>query len=942
MKNINANHDIDKELIAVVTQLLRESGQPYQREIKLEMSLQRHLGIDSLARAELFQRIEKQFTVTFPDRLLAEAETLQDIAAFLRTASPTVKKPTQQRIITSHGDRPHLDPSHANTLLDILLMYGEKSPDKAHIYFQNEDGKEEVITYGMLLQSSLRVANSLRELGLKEGETVAIMQPTNPGFFYTFFGVLLAGGIPVPIYPPFRMHMLEAYAKTEARILTNAEVRILVTFDKAESLSHLLQAFVPSLKHVTTVHELLKPTELSQIMRATADNFAFIQYTSGSTSDPKGVLLSHHNLLSNIRAYGKAVKVTPESVAVSWLPLYHDMGLIGMWLGSLYYGIPLVLLTPFTFLNRPESWLWAIHYHRGTHSGAPNFAYELCIRKIDPSLMEGLDLSSWQMAANGAEKVYPRTLEEFCRKFAPYGFKRTSMLPVYGLAESSVGLTIPPTGREFIIDHVDRKKFEEERLSIPSQDSHALEFVACGPAMEGHEIRVVNDDGIVLAERHVGNLQFRGPSSMRGYYNNPRATQAVYHDGWIDTGDLAYIANDEVYITGRRKDLIIKAGRNLYPAEIEELVGVLSGVRQGCVTAFGVTDAARGTEQLIVVAETREKNKAKRDDIIRHISETVATTLDIVPDQVILVAPHTVPKTSSGKLQRAACKKMFVEGKLGKKHAPAWLQIVKLGAQGLLRNCVAACLFVSKVLFTFYAVLMTLLTAIPVLLMVLFVDRASASKLCRIWCKVILGLTFCRVKVVGAENLSESAHVIYTCNHASYIDAIVMLSILPANTRFVGKKELGSVPILRTIMHKLDYLPVDRLDFSKGMEDTKRIENSMRAGNSILIYPEGTFSYASGLRPFRMGAFKIAAETKVPVCPIALAGTRVILRGDEKLMRPGKITVTVCPLVQPTGTEWADVTALRNQVRAEIAKYCGEPSLDFIAAQTVAPSRGNE
>lgn len=936
MREHEARHDVERELIEIAKQLMLESGQPYKREIKLDASLQRHLGIDSISRAELFQRIEKKFDVTVPDRLLAEAESLNDIATYLATASPGVKRSVQQKIITSHGERPHIDPSHAKTLIDIVMMYGEKSPDKAHIYFQNEDGKEEVITYEQLLKSSLRVASGLRQLGLKEGETVAIMQPTNPGFFYTFFGALLAGGIPVPIYPPFRMHMLEAYAKTEARILGNAEVRILVTFEQAETLSHLLQAFVPSLKHVTTVHELLKPKELSNIFRANADNFAFIQYTSGSTSDPKGVLLSHHNLLSNIRAYGKAVNVTPESVAVSWLPLYHDMGLIGMWLGSLYYGIPLVLLTPFTFLNRPESWLWAIHYHRGTHTGAPNFAYELCIRKIDPALLEGLDLSSLKMAANGAEKVYPRTLDAFCKKFAPYGFDCKALLPVYGLAESTVGLAIPPLDRGYLIDRVDRKQFEEERLSVSTESENALEFVACGLPIEGHEIRVVDDEENVLPERHVGNLQFRGPSSMRGYYNNPRATQAVYHDGWIDSGDLAYIADGEAYVTGRRKDLIIKAGRNLYPAEIEELVGVIPGVRQGCVTAFGAIDDKRGTEQLIVVAETREKDKSKREAIINNINETVATTLDIVPDKVVLVAPHTVPKTSSGKLQRAACKKMYMDGKLGKLRVPAWVQIAKLGVQGFLRNCVAALSAVGKIFYTIYVALIVGVTLLPIWLIVLLSERTTAQNACRLWCRFILKAAFCPVTVVGAENLVQASPVIFAVNHASYIDSIVMLSITPKNARFVGKKELMRTPILRTIMSKLEYLPVDRLDFSKGMEDTKRMESSIQQGNSIVIYPEGTFSYASGLRPFRLGAFKIASETNVPVCPVALAGTRSILRDDEKTMRPGKILVTACPLIQPIGMEWSDVTHLRNEVRAEIAKYCGEPSLDFIVAQTIA------
>lgn len=934
--------DIAKELINITHQLLTESGELHHREVRLDASLQRHLGIDSLGRAELFQRIERAFKVSLPDQLLKEAETLADIAAYLAKDDADLESAKPQQKMTSHSERSRVDPSETKTLIDVLLLYGEYSSDKAHIYFQNEKGTEEVITYGHLLKNSLRVAFGLSELGLREGESVAIMLPTSPEFFYTFLGILLAGGIPVPIYPPFRTHMLEAYAQTEAKILTNAEVRILITFEQAEKLSLLLKPFVPSLKHVCTFADVFQTKELTSIFHAKATSFAFIQYTSGSTAAPKGVLLTHYNLLSNIRAYGQSIHIRPDDVAVSWLPLYHDMGLIGMWLGSLYYGVPLILLTPFTFLNHPERWLWAIHYHRGTLSGAPNFAYELCIRKIDPALIEGLDLSSWRMAINGAEKIYPRTLEQFAKKFAPYGFKRTALLPVYGLAESTVGLLIPPLEREFRVDYIDRKEFEEHSQAITSNDSSALSFVSCGMPLLGHDVRIVDSQQTVLPERHVGSLQFRGPSSMQGYYNNPEATAAIYHDGWLDSGDLAYKADGEFFITGRRKDLIIKAGRNIYPSEIEDIVGSIQGVRQGCVIAFGATDEKLMTEQLIVVAEMREKNKAEREEIIEKIKEEVATRLDIVPDHIVLVPPQTVPKTSSGKLQRAQCKRMYMENRLGKKKIPPWLQIAKLGFQAGFRSLNRGLSLFGKLIYTSYVVLLLLISFFPIFLLIHMISRDHVAKVCKKWARCLLALAFCPIKVVGAERLKQDKPVIFTPNHASYIDSVVMLAILPIETRFVGKKELLSTPFLRTFMHKLGYIPVNRIDLSKGIEDTKHIEETLKTGVPILIFPEGTFGYSSGLRPFRLGAFKIATETNTPICPIALHGTRQIWRGDEKLIRPGKINITICDLIQPKGLEWQAVTQLRNEVRDEIVKYCGEPSLDFIAAQTIAPPKPKE
>lgn len=938
MKNIS-QQQIESELIAITGQLLSEQGVPYRREIQLDASLQRQLGIDSLSRAELFQRIEKSFSISMPDRLLAQAETLSDIATYIEHAAPRIITPERPKVVSTHGDASTVDPSQAKTLVEVLLMYGEQSPDKPHIFFQNEDGGEDVVTYSHLLKSSRRVANSLRQRGLKHGETVAIMLPTSPRFFYTFMGILLAGGVPVPIYPPFRMHMLEAYARTEAKILSNAEVRMLITFKEAENLSKLVQGFVPSLKEVVTSEELLRTPEGIFQPTSQADDSAFIQYTSGSTNDPKGVLLTHHNLISNISAYGKAIQIQSTDVCVSWLPLYHDFGLIGAWLGSFYHGIPLVLMTPFSFLSHPERWLWMIHYHRGTLSGAPNFAYELCVQKIQPAMIEGLDLSSWRVAANGAEKVYPRTLEAFAKKFEPYGFKRSSVMPVYGLAESTVGLLIPPLGRDFRIDHVDRKQFEEQRRAVPSQDKRALEFAGCGMPIKNHEVRIVDDEYNELPERHVGNLQFKGPSSMQGYYNNPTATKAIYHDGWYDSGDLAYQADGEFFITGRRKDLIIKAGRNLYPAEIEELVGNVTGVRQGCVAAFGVVDAETGTESLVVVAETKERNRDERNKIVDAINEVVATRLDIPPDEIVLVTPRTVPKTSSGKLQRAACKNMYVEGKIGKTRVPASLQVAKLAAKWLWRKCEYAGVIVAKSVFTLYAAVAFVLCSIPAYLLIRYGSTDRAAKVIKIWARILLLLAFCPLRVKNREKLVNHGAVVYASNHASYIDALIAVAITPAGTRFVAKKEIFSVPVIGMVVKKLQYIAVDRVDLSKGLEDTRQIDKVLKAGQSIFIFPEGTFGYAVGLRPFRLGAFKIAAESHVPVCPIAISGARTVLRDESFLMRPYPIEVTVCDAVSATGSEWQDITQLRLAVRTEIAKYCGEPSLDLIAAQTVAPKK---
>ena len=345
------------------------------------------------------------------------------------------------------------------------------------------------------------------------------MLPTSRAFFVSYSGILLAGAIPVPIYPPFRADRIEEYAARQSAILNNAGVVLLLTFRRAEAVAKLLKPRVASLIAVADAEKLLEaadtapafspgtlPLHLSAARARVASDIALLQYTSGSTGDPKGVVLTHANLLANIRSIGEALQWGPQDVGVSWLPLYHDMGLIGAWLSLLYFGMPLAVMSPLAFLTRPERWLWAIHKHRATVSTAPNFAYELCVRKIADKDIEGLDLSSWNIAMNGAEPVNPSTLERFAERFAKYGFRRESLLPVYGLAEASLAVTMPPLHRGPLVDHVDREIFTSQGRAVtagPGTKSQ-ISFVSAGKAVPRHEIRIVNDAGVEVPERTEG------------------------------------------------------------------------------------------------------------------------------------------------------------------------------------------------------------------------------------------------------------------------------------------------------------------------------------------------------------------------------------------------------------------------------------------------------
>lgn len=928
--------DIEAKLIILVKDFVSEfKSERAKSGVLLQSELERDLGIDSLGRVELFLRIEKTFGVSLPESIMIEVQTLQDIAVALSTSYPTITQ--KPKIFADVLEASTLDPSSANTLMEVLSKYAAHDPKRPHIYLVKEQDEEIVIRYGELFTAAKKVAAGLQSLGLKSLETVALMLPTSEEFFYAFFGVLLAGGIPVPIYPPVRADRLEEYAVREAKILNNAEVRILITFSQAETLSKLLRVFIPSLKSVTTVPLLMQMESRLMALSFEGENPALIQYTSGSTSDPKGVLLSHDNLLANIRCTGQAANLGPTDVGVSWLPLYHDMGLIGAWFCSLYHGFPITIMSPLAFLSKPERWLWAIHYHRGTLSAGPNFAYELCIRKIRPENIEGLDLSSWRLAFNGAEAVNPHTMERFIKKFKPYGLKAETLFPVYGLAENSVALCFPALGETFKTDVIQREAFEVDRIAKPAtleekEAKNTLEFVACGFPLPEHDIRIVDENDHELEERKIGCLQFCGPSAMRGYYHNTVATQSVYHDGWWDTGDFAYIADGELYITGRKKDIIIKAGRNLYPQEIEEVTGQVSGIRKGCVVAFGMHDPHFGTEKLVVVAETQETNAKIRDKMINEINEKILDVIGVPPDQVSLVPPRSIPKTSSGKLRRSACKKLYEEGSLIQSGLPVWLQMSKLIAKGAATSLYHNLGKVGKWLYTAYFFLCAFIILPLIMLDIVLLPKEAAITGLKWLSRLFIFLIGNFITVHNKENLSKISRMIYICNHASYCDSLFLFAILPKNTLFVVKKELLNWPIIGRAIKKFEFLTVDRLNFQKNIADTALICKSMDKDQSVLLYPEGTFTYATGLRPFKMGAFKIAVDTESPLCPIAMKGTRRFMRGDNILLTPTRITITVGEPIYPQGKEWAEVARIHAEARSFIANHCGELMIDMLKA----------
>jgi 1-acyl-sn-glycerol-3-phosphate acyltransferase len=676
---------------------------------------------------------------------------------------------------------------------------------------------------------------------------------------------------------------------------------------------------------------------IADIAQPRPQDIGFLQYTSGSTGDPKGVVLTHANLMANVRADGAGLAVTPDDVFVSWLPLYHDMGLIGAWFGSLYHGIPLVLMSPLAFMSRPQRWLRAIHRFGGTLSAAPNFAYELCVRRVRDSELASLDLSRWRLSLNGAEAISPATLNAFSEKFAVCGLSPTTVLPVYGLAECAVGLAFSPLGREPLFDRIDREHLLKDGSARPASadTKDALTLVACGGALPGHQIRIVDTGGREAPERQQGRLQFCGPSATIGYYRAPQATAQLIQDGWHETGDLAYVAAGELYITGRSKDVIIRAGRNIHPVELEDAVSTLEGVRGGRVAAFGVPDERGGTERVVVVAETRLRDEERREMLRRDVNNLGIALIGGPVDEVVLAAPGTILRTSSGKVRRLACRDRYVDGQIGAKPLPAWVALGRLALAGVFPQCRRVTRVGLAWLWAVFAWFSLALASV-----VTFATIMAPMRLDTRWrfahC-VARGL----VRWLGIELEVEdqrgevcTQRRVFACNHQSYLDGFIIMASFREPVRFLAKAELVDVAPVRIMLERLGTRFVRRLDPAAAVADLVDVMAESEDVPPLFVFPEGTFKRMPGVLPFRLGAFVAAQDAGADVIPVAIRGTRSMLRSGSWFPRRGKARVVIGkpipagPLLEgEAASDWQRAVALRDTTRSFILGYCDEPDL---------------
>lgn len=916
-----------ERLLDILRTFVHESRIPEPREgIGLDTRLESDLGLDSLSRSELIARLEAGLGVRLPDEALL-ASTPRDLLTLLDGESRGgEERPVEQ---TGPGEAALEGvPAGARTLLEMLAWHRDRHGGRVHITYYDGQDRPHPITYAELAGGAARVAERLRRSGLRPGATVAVMLPTGLEYFFSFFGILIAGGVPVPIYPPARPQQLEDHLRRHARILENAGAAVLITVPEARSVAHILKAHVASLNEVMTLEGIQDEPEIARWADPDPEDLAFLQYTSGSTGSPKGVMLSHADLLANIRAMGEAIEIEPADVFVSWLPLYHDMGLIGAWLGSLYFAVPLISMSPLAFLARPKRWLEAIHRHGGTLSAAPNFAYELCLTRLSDRQLEGLDLSTWRRAFNGAEPVSAETLRRFGERFAAHGLRPEALAPVYGLAEAAVGLAFPPPGQGPRIDCIDQARFASSGYALPvaCDDPDATEVVACGRPLPGYRVRVVDGEGNPLPERHEGLLQFQGPSATRGYYRNPQATAALIRDGWHETGDRAYLAGGDIHLTGRVKDLIIRGGRNIYPYEVEQALGELPGIRKGCVVAFAAKDARQGSERLVIVAESKERDPGRRSALLERARECATDVLGLPPDEIVLAPPRAVLKTSSGKLRRVDTRERYLAGKLFQGPPRPLMQLVRLGVTGAASRARQALQRLPRSLYSGYAWTVFYILAPPFWLAIMLTPRLSWRwSLARLAIRMLRVLTGVRLRVRGREHLPPPGHAhVLVANHQGYLDALALAAAIGRPIGFVAKRELMRNALVGRFLTRIGTLFVERFDLQRSSGESARLGEALARGRSLAFFPEGTFREQPGLLPFRMGAFAAAARARAPVVPVVIKGTREIMPGDSFRPKPGRVEVVIGPPIEPQGADWAAAADLRDAARGFMAIELGE------------------
>ena len=554
--------------------------------------------------------------------------------------------------------------SPQDTFSSVLLRAYQQVPDQVSVYLLDSRSPDKPVTYRNMFERAVSYADALMQSGIRPGEVVIIILPHGLDMICSFFGAILAGA--VPSYMPFLTEKLspDQYRTSLSALFEVAKPAAAITYSEFSPEVIRARGDKATPREIL-VAEGIQTTNLSNEswlpgLSASSKDIALLQHSSGTTGLQKGVALSHRSVFNQLNSYGKAIQLSNRDVIVSWLPLYHDMGLIAGFLMPILQRIPLVLMSPFDWVRAPARLLRAISTYRGTLCWLPNFAYNFCAQKIRDRELQNVDLSSLRAVINCSEPMYWSSHQLFLERFSPYGFNPEALATSYAMAENVFAVTQGGIGSPLVTETIDRQAFLlEQRAELSSQNENTLRMVSAGQPIDNTSLRVVDSQGESLPERQIGEIVIHSDCMLSGYYHRPDLTEKAFLDGWFLTGDLGYVADGELFVTGRKKDLIIVGGKNIYPQDLERLASEVEGVHPGRVVAFGVFNEQAGTEEVVIVAEVDENNPYARQIISDQIRQHVTRNSDIALRFAYVVDRGWLLKTSSGKIARAANRQKF-------------------------------------------------------------------------------------------------------------------------------------------------------------------------------------------------------------------------------------------------------------------------------------------
>ena len=548
------------------------------------------------------------------------------------------------------------------TFHHILKSHYENRPDDVAIYLQHA-GKEDLpITIRHLLKRAVGTQHMLESEGIQPGEVVLLILQHGKDLITTYFGTILHGAIPSIM--PYLTEKLqpERYRSDLEALISITQPSAIFTYKEFEPEVRAALKEGDSVRTVMIAEEAGEDGEPRfDLNRRQPEDIVLLQHSSGTTGLQKGVALSHQAVLNQIQTYADVLHIGEDDVVVSWLPLYHDMGLIAGFLMPILYGLPIVLMSPFDWVRAPQRLMHAVSEYKGTLVWLPNFAYNFCAKKIRPRYMEGVDLSSWRAVINCSEPMRQESHQLFLDAFRPYGFRESAIATSYAMAENTFAVTQGGIDEPVNVDLIDRDSLQIDRIARPAiEGKPTIAMVSAGPAIPNTEVMVIDPDGHPLPDRQIGEIVLRSNCMLTEYYHRPQTTEKAFLGGWYLTGDFGYLLNSEVYITGRKKDLIIIGGKNIYPQDLERVAMTVPGVHPGRVVAFGIFSQRAGTEQVVIAAEVDTTDPDEKLRIANDIRQTVTKGSAIALRHVHLVDEGWIVKTSSGKTARLANRDKFI------------------------------------------------------------------------------------------------------------------------------------------------------------------------------------------------------------------------------------------------------------------------------------------